>query len=187
MTDTAPTRPDSPVGIDAQPVNRVVWLPRDQLVANDYNPNKVAPPEMRLLEISILEDGWTQPIVARTAGPPYEIVDGFHRWTVSGRPAVHRLTDGHVPVVFLSASLDPAHQRMSTIRHNRARGTHAVVRMSEIVSDLLARGVPAEAIEKRLQMEDEEVGRLADQGDMLKRHAGEGFNPGWTPAYGEKE
>lgn len=161
-----------------QPISSVKWLDRNLLRANDYNPNKVARPEMRLLKLSIMEDGWTQPIVCRD---DYEIVDGFHRWQVSGDPEISALTDGQVPVVFLRASVGAQHQRMSTIRHNRARGTHLVVRMADIVGDLLQSGLSPEEIMRRLQMEDEEVDRLADKRGMPIRAGKPVFNKGWQP------
>jgi ParB-like chromosome segregation protein Spo0J len=167
------------LGIDAQPVNNVEWIHRDCLRANSYNPNHVAPPEMRLLRISILEDGWTQPLVVRETDrvAEYEIVDGFHRYTVSGESAIYAMTGGRVPCVVLV----PDDPEMSTIRHNRARGQHEVLKMADIVSTLLARGISAQEIERRLQMEDEEVSRLADRGNMVKRGSRETFNAGWVP------
>lgn len=163
---------------DDQPINSFVWVPRETLKANSYNPNKVAPPELRLLKISILEDGWTQPIVVRE---DYEIVDGFHRWTVSGDKKVWALTDGHVPIVMLK-NKSPEEQRMATIRHNRARGTHAVVKMADIVTDLAQTyGMATDEIERRLQMDDEEVDRLLDHGSMVKRGAAASFGAGWVP------
>ena len=162
------------------PLNKIHWITRDELHANAYNPNHVAPPEMKLLKISILEDGWTQPIVARTDG---EIVDGFHRWTVSADPEVAELTDGKIPVVYLADSTDPATQRMATIRHNRARGQHGVVPMADIVHQLKTDyELTDEEIAQRLQMEMEEVDRLADRGSKIKRGASpDGFNKGWKP------
>ena len=141
-----------------QPVNAVEWLHRDNLKPNSYNPNKVAPPEMELLKISILEDGWTQPIVINS---DMEIVDGFHRWTVSGTVEIYALTAGLVPVVRLERK-DGASQKMSTIRHNRARGTHAVLNMSQIIQTMIEEDkLSIQEICHRLQMEDEEVIRLA--------------------------
>lgn len=162
-------------------MSSVTWVPREDLRANDYNPNHVAPDELELLKISLLEDGWTQPIVIRDGG---EIVDGFHRWLVSQEPAIAAMTDGKVPVVALPADLDPAQQRMATIRHNRARGVHAIVRMADIVVDLQARGVPPVEIERRLGMDHEEVQRLLDHGDMLARHGDGEFSTGWTIEHG---
>lgn len=171
------TTPDHP-GIAAQPVSNVQWLPREQLHANDYNPNVVAPPERKLLRLSILEDGWTQPIVRR---PDDEIVDGFHRWETSNDPAVWALTDGLVPTVVLRPA-DEAHQRMSTIRHNRARGTHHVVKMADIVATLVSSGLPPTEVALRLGMEQEEVRRLLDRGRMTERGASpDGMGEAWRP------
>lgn len=170
-----------------QPISQVLWVPRTALRANEYNPNIVAPPELRLLELSILEDGWTQPIVARKnkGGKTYEIVDGFHRWTVSEKPKVSELTDGCVPVVITRNTTDEE-RRLSTVRHNRARGQHHVIRMAEIVADLLDKGIAPEELERRLGMEDEEVERLAQRGKMTDRAAGGEFGEAWSPAAAER-
>lgn len=168
--------------IKNQPLSDVRWIETSELRANDYNPNHVAPPEMRLLAISIIENGWTQPIVARPDG---EIVDGFHRWTVAQKnPEVAEITGGLVPVVYLASSLDQATQEMATIRHNRARGSHYVVRMADIVNELHHdHGLSREEIAERLQMEDEEVDRLMDHGHKPDRGSNEnGFNKGWKPS-----
>jgi len=140
-----------------QPLNNVMWLERDKLKPNSYNPNRVAPPELKLLKISILEDGWTQPIVCN---PDYEIVDGFHRWTVSAEPKIAELTGGLIPVV-MTKPKDGEHQKMATIRHNRARGTHGALDMANIVQSMVVEGISQQEIEHRLQMEPEEVIRLA--------------------------
>lgn len=140
-----------------QPISQVKWMERDLLKPNGYNPNRVAGPEMKLLKISILEDGWTQPIVIN---PDHEIVDGFHRWTVSGDKDIQKVTGTLVPVVMTSPSND-AHQKMSTIRHNRARGTHGVLNMSDIIKSMVDDGLSKQEIMSRLQMEEEEVTRLA--------------------------
>jgi ParB-like chromosome segregation protein Spo0J len=166
-------------GTSHQPVATIRWLKRDELSANSWNPNKQAPPEHRLLKISILENGWTQPIVAREEDSGLEIVDGYHRWLVSADPEVAALTDGMVPVVALP-STDPVLARMATIRHNRARGTHHVLGMADIVADLLELGLSREEIGQRLEMDEEEVDRLADRGEMTRRHNAGGFSAGWT-------
>ncbi|MGA9173856.1 MAG: ParB/RepB/Spo0J family partition protein [Thermoactinomyces sp.] len=164
-------------GIEQQPLYQVRWIPREQLRANDYNPNHVAKPELKLLKISILEDGWTQPIVARKDG---EIVDGFHRWTVSADPEIYEMTNGKVPVVFIDPPKDQ--QMMATIRHNRARGSHAVLKMADIVRHLIdVEGLSFEEVQERLQMEWEEVDRLYDASGMTVRGSKETFNPGWVP------
>ncbi|MEU9576256.1 IbrB-like domain-containing protein [Streptomyces chilikensis] len=172
--------PRAGVGVEQQPVNAVRWLDRNKITANSWNPNRQAPPEFRLLKTSILENGWTQPVVVRDqADGTYEVVDGFHRWSVSADPEVHALTDGLVPVVVLPPT-DGVTARMATVRHNRARGTHHVLGMADIVADLIAEGLSYEEIGARLGMEYEEVDRLADRGHMLRRHAGDGFGQGWT-------
>jgi ParB-like chromosome segregation protein Spo0J len=172
-----------PRGIDQQPVGQVKWVTRESLKPNDYNPNKVAPPELELLIISIVEDGWTQPIVALNDGT---IVDGFHRYTVSEDPRILRMTGGMVPVVFIEA--DPYHVKMSTVRHNRARGTHAVVPMAKIVSEMINDGLPMKELKERLGMEREEIVRLCDKSGMPKRASKgmEGFNQSWKPSRGQE-
>lgn len=161
-----------------EPVSAVQWVDRKNLHPNDYNPNKVAPPELELLIISILEDGWTQPIVVL---PDMTIVDGFHRYTVSGDKRLMARYAGFVPIVMIKA--DPVHRKMSTIRHNRARGVHGVLPMAEIVAGMLKDGVKPEEIQQRLQMEDEEVIRLADRSGMRVRGAknAEGFGRSFGP------
>lgn len=163
---------------DRQPVSQVRWVPRGQLRANSYNPNAVAPPELELLRLSILEDGWTQPIVVLADNT---IIDGFHRWTVSADPKVRALTGGLVPVVVVD--VDPVHRMMSTIRHNRARGTHAVLKMAEIVRGMVEAGLEAGEICRRLGMEDEELERLLDRSGMTVRGTAgvNGFGRAWVP------
>lgn len=162
-----------------QPLDEVRWINRSELKPNNYNPNKVAPPELELLKISILEDGWTQPIVIN---PDMTIVDGFHRWTVSADSKIASLTDGKVPVVMVQPK-DFNQQQMATIRHNRARGTHAVLKMSEIVTDMHKRGLSGEEICARLKMEKEEVTRLLYKAGIPKSEAFKDmeFSKAWTP------
>lgn len=166
------------MSIANQPVSRVTWRNRRELRPNSYNPNSVAPPELDLLALSIVEDGWTQPVVTLPDGT---IVDGFHRWTVSARPEVYALTGGMVPVVVIDA--DPAHRMMSTIRHNRARGTHAVLKMAEIVREMVKSGLPKAEIMNRLGMDDEELDRLLDRAGMTVRGITKttGFSKAWVP------
>lgn len=166
------------MGTKDQPISSVEWVPRDNLTANHYNPNKMPKQEMQLLKVSIMEDGWTQPIVARLDG---EIVDGFHRWTTAGDPEVAALTDGLVPVVRIK-EIDPARQRMATIRHNRARGEHYVLSMADIVAELVRElGVDPDALRTRLGMEREEIVRMLDRGRMVDRAGNDDFKPAWVP------
>jgi ParB-like chromosome segregation protein Spo0J len=175
------------MSVKNQPVSKVRWLARNRLRANDYNPNHVAAPELALLLTSLLEDGWTQPIVTLPEGDDgcFQIVDGFHRWTLSADPRVAALTGGMVPTV--QVLLDPVHRMMSTIRHNRARGTHAVLRMAEIVRGMMDDGVPQREIQKRLGMEREEVLRLVNRAGMpaqvTKGRAG-ALSKAWVPGKG---
>lgn len=162
-----------------QPLDNVQWLDRTLLKANNYNPNSVAPDELKLLKISILEDGWTQPIVINS---DYTIVDGFHRWTLSATKEIFELTDGNVPTVMIKTK-DAAQQRMATIRHNRARGTHAVLKMSDIVAGLVGDGMTGEEIMQRLMMEKEEVVRLLSRAGIPKSDVFKDvqFSSAWTP------
>jgi ParB-like chromosome segregation protein Spo0J len=166
-----------------QPLNEVEWVNRDAIAPNDYNPNKQPPPEHRLLKVSILEDGWTQPIVVfddGKGGKPV-IVDGEHRWRVSAEPEVAKLTGGTVPIVRIKGNRE--HRMMSTIRHNRARGEHHVLPMAEIVRTLLDGGIDRDDVQFLLQMEEEEVDRLAERAGLPDVVAREGteFNRGWVP------
>ena len=178
-TDSTATASAGRLGVEAQPVTHVRWIPRAQLHSNSYNPNRVAPPELRLLKTSILKNGWTQPIVVRE---DFEIVDGFHRWTVSADPEIHAMTSGYVPVVVLSG-IPMSEQIMATIRHNRARGQHLVLPMGAIVATLIDdEGMTPEEVQRDLQMEDEEVDRLYDTRGMPVRGGMAEFNKGWVPS-----
>lgn len=160
------------------PLNEVKWVDPRTLRSNTYNPNRVFTPEMELLKISIMEDGWTQPIVIRPDG---EIVDGFHRWTLgSNDPQIMEASDGLVPVVVLEDA-DKAHQMMSTVRHNRARGNHGVLKMADIVTGLRELGVSDEDIQRRLGMEFEEVERLGDHRSSPELSGMDSFGRGWVP------
>lgn len=121
-----------------EPVDFVKWVKSENVVANDYNPNKVAPPEMELLEISIMNDGYTQPVVTFPNGDKIEVVDGFHRTRVSKESKVVRQrVMGYTPTVIIRKEQQDKNDRIaSTIRHNRARGKHQVDAMSEIVIEL---------------------------------------------------
>lgn len=157
------------------PVLNVRMVPIDKVIANDYNPNRMAVPEMQLLKISIEEDGFTQPIV--TCYDPkrdvYEVVDGFHRY-LCARELLHLR---EVPVVTIDR---PIEQRIaSTIRHNRARGTHQIVDMSHIVLTLSERGWNEDKICKYLGMELDEVIRLKQISGLKEAFAGHEFSKSW--------
>ena len=141
------------------PLNSLQWVPRNTLKANGYNPNKVTEDNMNLLEKSILTNGWTLPIVVR---PDYQIIDGFHRWTVSGREPLLSKLDGMVPVVIVDHHGDESADVYGTITHNRARGTHLLGPMRSIVQGLLDEGKTVAEISKQLGMTREEVFRLSN-------------------------
>jgi ParB-like chromosome segregation protein Spo0J len=145
-----------------EPVDCVRWIKSDLVVANDYNPNSVAPPEMKLLEHSISEDGYTQPIVSWSRDGIYEVVDGFHRHRVGKESKVIQARiHGYLPAVVINGSQTDKNDRMaSTIRHNRARGEHKVDSMAEIVIELKRRFWDDERIAKELGMDSDEVLRL---------------------------
>jgi ParB-like chromosome segregation protein Spo0J len=145
-----------------EPVDCVRWIKSDLVSANDYNPNSVAPPEMKLLEHSITEDGYTQPIVSWSRDGVFEVVDGFHRHRVGKESeTVRARVHGYLPAVVINGNRQDKNDRMaSTIRHNRARGEHKVESMSEIVVELKRRFWSDEKIAKELGMDSDEVLRL---------------------------
>lgn len=141
------------------PLNSLQWVDRNLLHANGYNPNKVSAENMRLLVQSILTNGWTLPIVIR---PDYTIIDGFHRWTVSGQEPLLSKLNGRVPVVIVDHHGDTSADVYGTITHNRARGTHLLGPMRNIVQGLIDEGKTVTEIGKQLGMTPEEVFRLSD-------------------------
>lgn len=140
------------------PLESLQWIDRSLLKPNDYNPNKVSEENLKLLIQSILTNGWTLPIVVR---PDYTIIDGFHRWTVSGRQPLFDILKGKVPVVIVDHK-DEAENMYGTITHNRARGTHMLEPMKAIVKKLLDEGKSVKEIGKQLGMKPEEIFRLSD-------------------------
>jgi ParB-like chromosome segregation protein Spo0J len=167
-----------PAACASAPVSRVAWLHRDRLNPNNWNPNHVFRPELELLVLSILEDGFTQPIVIL---PDMTIVDGYHRWRVSDDERIRQRYAGFVPTVTID--VDPVHRRMSTVRHNRARGQHGVLPMAQMVRAMVDEGVPTQDIMRRLGMEREEIMRLVDRAGMPERGArgSGGFGKEWVP------
>ena len=119
------------------PLASLQWVDRNTIHANDYNPNKVSEENLKLLIQSILTNGWTLPIVVRPDGT---IIDGFHRWTVSGREPLLSLLGGKVPVVVVDHHGDESADVYGTITHNRARGTHLLEPMKAIVKKLIDEG-----------------------------------------------
>jgi len=166
----------------AEPVDCVIWVRADEVTANDYNPNAVAAPEMRLLEHSITEDGFTQPIVAwRNADGDVEVVDGFHRNRVGkeSRKVRERLS-GYLPVTIINNGRSDRGDRIAaTIRHNRARGKHKVEAMSDIVIELKRRNWADEKIGRELGMDPDEVLRLTQITGLAEMFADREFSEAW--------
>jgi ParB-like chromosome segregation protein Spo0J len=165
----------------AEPVDLVTWVPADSVTANDYNPNTVAPPEMRLLEVSITADGYTQPIVTHAVESSYEVVDGFHRNRVGKESATVRgRVLGYLPVVQIRASQADKSARMaSTVRHNRARGAHGVIAMTDLVAYLAKRGWDTPKIMRELGMDEDEVLRFRQISGFAELFADQAFSEAW--------
>ncbi len=165
-----------------EPVDCVLWKKPESVVANDYNPNKVAPPEMRLLELSIKADGYTQPIVTFYREDGFnEVVDGFHRNRV-GRESreVRKRLQGYLPTVAINSGRSEKTDRMAaTIRHNRARGKHEVDSMSDIVVELKKRNRSDEWIAEHLGMDPDEVLRLCQVSGIAEVFADTAFSRAW--------
>jgi ParB-like chromosome segregation protein Spo0J len=162
------------------PVLAPQLVPVEQVHGNDYNPNKVAPPEMRLLELSIRKDGLTMPIVA--ADDPdggMVVVDGFHRTTVVKHCADVRLsTGGYLPVVRLNKSVED--RITATVRHNIARGSHQVELTAKLVTALKKHHWTNERIGKELGMDPDEVLRLKQITGLAEAFSHQEFSRSWT-------
>lgn len=165
----------------AEPVDCVLWVPADQVEANDYNPNTVAPPEMRLLALSIGEDGYTQPIVAWGKNDYYEVVDGFHRNRVGKEDkTVRDRIHGYLPITLINHDREDKGDRIAaTIRHNRARGKHQVAAMSDIVLELSRRNWSDAKIGRELGMEPDEVLRLKQITGLAELFSDAEFSKAW--------
>lgn len=200
------------------PVYDVIGVPLDKVVANDYNPNKVAPPEMELLERSIWEDGYTQPVVAcrqpgteeeearraaimerraklkeelasidaelsqhiATSSEKYIVVDGFHRRDTMRRSSrIYQREGGILPVVGLEKDLQ--NRMASTIRHNRARGSHQIDLMRNIVAELVTAGMSDRWIMKQIGMCADELLRLKQTSGLAALFADREFSRAWSP------
>jgi len=170
-----------------EPVDCVQWVPTSTIYANDYNPNSVAPPEMELLKKSILEDGFTQPIVSFATEKGIEVVDGFHRNRVSKeeKEITNRLF-GYAPVVNINEDKQNKNDRIaSTIRHNRARGTHNVELMSTIVSELVEMGKGDRWICSHIGMSVDELLRLKQITGVAALFKNKDFSDSWEASNDE--
>jgi ParB-like chromosome segregation protein Spo0J len=162
------------------PVYNVIAVPMEKIRANSYNPNSVAPPEMALLEVSIWEDGYTMPVVCYyiSSEDVYEIVDGYHRFTVlQSSERIREREQGMLPVVVIDK--DESNRMASTIRHNRARGSHSIELMSNIVSELVDAGMSDAWILKHIGMDKDELLRLKQITGIAALFADKDFSQAW--------
>jgi ParB-like chromosome segregation protein Spo0J len=164
-----------------EPVDLVLWVKSESVQANDYNPNSVAPPEMELLEVSIMNDGYTQPIVTWPRDEIREVVDGFHRSRVGKESVVvSKRVAGYLPVVTIRKEQQSKNDRIaSTIRHNRARGKHQVDAMSEIVLELKNRNWTNQRIARELGMDEDEILRLCQITGLGHLFTDKDFSRAW--------
>ena len=162
------------------PVYNVIAVPVEKIQANAYNPNSVASPEMKLLYESILNDGYTMPIVCYYLSEidKYEIVDGFHRYTIINKHKnIYEREGGKLPVVVIEK--DISNRMASTIRHNRARGSHSVDLMSNMVVELLEMGKSDKWIAKHLGMDADELLRLKQITGLASLFKDKEFGKSW--------
>jgi ParB-like chromosome segregation protein Spo0J len=162
------------------PVYNVLSVPMEKVKANDYNPNKVAPPEMELLEVSIWEDGYTQPIVTYYDDEQemYIVVDGFHRHlTMTNSKRIRERENGMLPIVVIDKQIGD--RMASTIRHNRARGSHNVELMSTIVSELVEMGKGDPWICKHVGMSKDELLRMKQITGLASLFQHTDFSESW--------
>lgn len=163
------------------PVYNIIRVPIEKIQANTYNPNHVAPPEMKLLEKSILEDGYTMPIVCYYLKDEdkYEIVDGFHRYTTMLRnKEIRNREGGCLPVSVIDKPLE--NRMASTIRHNRARGSHSIDLMQNIVKELVESGLGDVWIMKNIGMDADELLRLKQLTGLKELFKDRVFSNSWV-------
>lgn len=163
------------------PVDYVKWVKSENVEANEYNPNSVAPPEMQLLYESIANDGYTMPIVTFNESDQIKIVDGFHRrQTEIIHKDIAESTLGYVPLTDIRKSqYDIGNRMASTIRHNRARGTHNIELMSTIVSELVEMGKGDAWICKHIGMSKDELLRLKQITGLASLFQNKEFSKAW--------
>lgn len=164
------------------PVYNVISVPLEKIKPNSYNPNSVAPPEMKLLYESIRADGYTMPIVCYYSqeNDIYIIVDGFHRYRVMlENEDIYEREQGMLPVSVIDKPID--HRMASTIRHNRARGSHNVDLMSNIIKELHEIGRSDAWISKHLGMDRDEILRLKQITGLTALFKDVRFGQAWKP------
>lgn len=164
-----------------EPTDCVLWVKNENVSANDYNPNAVAPPEMELLRVSISDDWYTQPIVTMEEDWKRIVIDGFHRNRVGKEcEDIKQRIHGYLPVVTINTDRTDKWDRMAaTVRHNRARWTHKVDSMSDIILELKKRNRSNEKIGSKLWMEADEVLRLAQVSGLAEMFLDREFSEAW--------
>lgn len=165
-----------------EPVDCVQWVCGDDVEANDYNPNTVAPPEMRLLKLSIEADGFTQPIVTyQDQEEHFVVVDGFHRQRIGKKDKIIRKRlHGYLPVVYINHGRSDLSDRVAaTIRHNRARGVHSVLPMTDIIVNLLKAGWDEHDVERELGMDADEVLRFKQVSGLPELFREHDYSKSW--------
>ena len=170
-----------------EPIDCVLWIKRQQIIANDYNPNVMSPTEKRLLETSLVKDGYTQPVVvlpiqqSKNKPSQWQVVDGYHRYLLSKKNRLNKRINGYLPITVLDVeSHTMADQMAATIRHNRARGQHQVAAMSDIVRDLSRLGWNDQKIGDELGMSQDEVLRLKQISGLAELFSENDFSEAWT-------
>lgn len=165
------------------PADNVQWIKSEEIEGNDYNPNYVAPPEMKLLIRSIIEDGYTMPIVTYQEDIR-RIVDGFHRRKANiTSKQINDSTYGRLPTTIVRSDHQDRSNRMaSTIRHNRARGSHNIDLMVEIVRELKGIGQSDAWIMKHIGMDADELLRLKQLSGLAELFKDREFSNSWEPA-----
>ncbi|EPA3288318.1 IbrB-like domain-containing protein, partial [Shigella flexneri] len=164
-----------------EPVDCVLWVKADEVVANDYNPNVMALGEKKLLKQSLEKDGFTQPVVVSEEKNHYLVVDGFHRQLLGREADAGKRLRGWLPVACINPERKGQAARIAaTIRHNRARGKHQITLMSDIVRDLSRLGWTNERIGTELGMDQDEVLRLKQISGLTELFQEEDFSSAWT-------
>ncbi|MDC9753814.1 IbrB-like domain-containing protein [Proteus mirabilis] len=170
-----------------EPTDCVLWIKQQQVIANDYNPNVMSPTEKRLLETSLVKDGYTQPVVvlpiqqSKNKPSQWQVVDGYHRYLLSKKNSLNKRINGYLPITILDVeSHTMADQMAATIRHNRARGQHQVAAMSDIVRDLSRLGWNDQKIGDELGMSQDEVLRLKQISGLAELFSEHDLSEAWT-------
>ncbi|HGN2047123.1 TPA: IbrB-like domain-containing protein [Proteus mirabilis] len=170
-----------------EPTDCILWIKQQQVIANDYNPNVMSPTEKRLLETSLVKDGYTQPVVvlpiqqSKNKPSQWQVVDGYHRYLLSKKNSLNKRINGYLPITILDVeSHTMADQMAATIRHNRARGQHQVAAMSDIVRDLSRLGWNDQKIGDELGMSQDEVLRLKQISGLAELFSEHDFSEAWT-------